>query len=107
MSGRAASSTCAGSLGKTEFNNGMKASPSLRAGNRWMKPTDKFRYKILIASLDCVAAIGVTSEERTIKQRLSIDVEILTDAATAAQSDSMKDALDYSKIATLVMEVCR
>ena len=63
--------------------------------------------KILISSIDCVAAIGVTPEERTIKQRLSIDVEILTDSAQAARSDSLKDALDYSKVATLVMEVCR
>jgi dihydroneopterin aldolase len=62
--------------------------------------------KILISSIDCVAAIGVTPEERTIRQRLSIDVEILTDSARAAHSDSLKDALDYSKIATLVMQVC-
>src|SRR4051812_21061683 len=63
--------------------------------------------KILISSIDCVAAIGVTAEERTIKQRLSIDVEILTDAARAARSDSLKDAIDYSEIARLVMEVCQ
>ena len=63
--------------------------------------------KILISAIDCVAAIGVTPEERTIKQRLSIDVEILTDGARAARTDSLKDALDYSKIATLVMEACR
>ena len=63
--------------------------------------------KILISSIDCVAAIGVTSEERTIRQRLSIDVEIVTDSARAAQSDSLKDAIDYSRIATLVMQVCR
>jgi len=63
--------------------------------------------KIVISAIDCVAAIGVTPEERTIKQRLSIDVEILTDAGRAAHSDSLKDALDYSRIATLVMEVCR
>jgi dihydroneopterin aldolase len=62
--------------------------------------------KILISSIDCVAAIGVTPEERTIKQRLSIDVEILTDAARAAGHDSLKDTLDYSKVATLVMEIC-
>jgi dihydroneopterin aldolase len=62
--------------------------------------------KILISSIDCVAAIGVTPEERTIRQRLSIDVEIVTDAARAARADSLKDAIDYSKIATLVMEVC-
>ena|SRR2546428_8212314 len=63
--------------------------------------------KILISGMDCVAAIGVTPEERTMKQRLSIDLEVLTDAARAAQSDSLKDALDYSKITTLAMEVCR
>ena len=63
--------------------------------------------KIVISSIDCVAAIGVTPEERTIKQRLSIDIEVLTDSARAARTDSLKDALDYSKVATLVMEVCR
>jgi len=63
--------------------------------------------KILISGIDCVAAIGVTAEERTIRQRLSIDVEILTDAAQAAEHDSLKDAVDYSKVAILVMEVCR
>jgi dihydroneopterin aldolase len=62
--------------------------------------------KILISRMDCVAAIGVTAEERTIRQRLSIDVEIVTEAASAARSDSLKDAIDYSRIATLVMEVC-
>ena len=63
--------------------------------------------KILIAGIDCVAAIGVTPEERTMKQRLSIDVEIATDISQAARSDSLKDALDYSKVATVVTEVCR
>jgi len=63
--------------------------------------------KILISSIDCVVAIGVTAEERTIRQRLSIDVELLTDAARAAVSDSLRDTLDYSKVATLVMDVCR
>lgn len=63
--------------------------------------------KILISAIDCVAAIGVTPEERTMKQRLLIDVEIWTDTARPAQHDSLKDALDYSKVAAAVMEVCR
>ena|SRR5437867_10768738 len=63
--------------------------------------------KILISGIDCVTAIGVTPEERTIKQRLSIDVEIWTDVAHAAQHDSLKDALDYSEVAALAMDVCR
>jgi dihydroneopterin aldolase len=63
--------------------------------------------KILISAIDCVAAIGVTPEERTIRQRLSIDIEILVDSAKAARNDSLKDALDYSKVAVLVMQVCQ
>jgi len=63
--------------------------------------------KIFIAGIDCVAAIGVTSEERTMKQRLSIDVEIATDIVRPGQTDSLKDALDYSKVANRVMEICR
>jgi len=63
--------------------------------------------KILISAIDCVAAIGVTPEERTMRQRLSIDVEILTDSRKAAQNDSLRETIDYSKVATLVMEVCR
>lgn len=63
--------------------------------------------KILISEIDCVAAIGVTTEERTMKQRLSIDIELLVDAARAAQHDSLKDALDYSQVAHAVQDVCR
>ena len=62
--------------------------------------------KILISGIDCVTAIGVTSEERTMKQRLSIDVEFLTDNAKAARKDSLKDAIDYSKVAAVAREVC-
>ena len=63
--------------------------------------------KILISAIDCLAAIGVTSEERTMKQRLSIDIELSVDSARAAKTDSLKDALDYSQVAVRVMEVCR
>ena len=63
--------------------------------------------KILISRIDCVASIGVTQEERTIKQRLSIDVEFWTDAARPAQQDSLKEAVDYAKVAAAVMQVCQ
>jgi len=63
--------------------------------------------KILISHMDCVASIGVTSEERTIKQRLSIDVEFWTDAAQPAKHDSLKEAVDYSKVAAAVLQVCQ
>jgi 7,8-dihydroneopterin aldolase/epimerase/oxygenase len=62
---------------------------------------------ILISKIDCVASIGVTPEERTMKQRLSIDVEFSIDAAAAARHDSLKDAIDYAKVAAVVMQVCQ
>ncbi len=62
--------------------------------------------KILISSIDCVAAIGVTTEERTMKQRLLIDVELSTDISQAGESDSLKDAIDYSKVAALALKIC-
>ncbi len=61
--------------------------------------------KILVADIDCVAAIGVTPEERTMKQRLSVDVEVSTDIRKAAGSDSLKDALDYAAVVKLVVEL--
>ena len=63
--------------------------------------------KIFISGIDCVAAIGVTLEERTIRQRLSIDIEFSLDSSKAALSDSLKDTLDYSKVAKAAMDVCR
>src|SRR5262245_15314599 len=63
--------------------------------------------KILISRIDCVASIGVTPEERTMKQRLSIDVEFSVDAAQPAQHDSLRDTIDYSKVAAVVMHVCQ
>ena len=63
--------------------------------------------KILISGIDCVAAIGVAPEERTIKQRLLIDVEFSTDARKPARRDSLKDAMDYAKVVSDVVEVAR
>ena len=62
--------------------------------------------KILISRIDCVASIGVTPEERTMKQRLSIDVEFSMDAAQAARQDSLREAIDYARVAAVVMQVC-
>ena len=61
--------------------------------------------KIVVSDIDCVARIGVTPEERTMKQRLSVDVEVTTDIRKAARSDSLKDAMDYSQIVSLVEEL--
>ena len=62
--------------------------------------------KILISNIDCVAAIGVTAEERTIKQRLSIDVEFDVDVRRAARTDSLRDTIDYSPVTRAVAQIC-
>ena len=61
--------------------------------------------KIFVSGIDCVAAIGVTSEERTMQQRLSVDVEIETDIRRAASTDSLRDAQDYARVVALVVEI--
>jgi len=63
--------------------------------------------RILISAIDCVAGVGVTPEERTIRQWLSIDVELFTDTSVPARTDSLKDAVDYARVAALVAQVCR
>jgi 7,8-dihydroneopterin aldolase/epimerase/oxygenase len=62
--------------------------------------------KILISRIDCVAAIGVTAEERTVPQRLSIDLEFSMDCRKPAATDSLKDAIDYARVAAAVSETC-
>src|SRR5262245_49645489 len=106
------SSICAGIWEKKRSHTGTTSKRVVPAENLWMIPTSEpssdeihMEDKILIAAIDCVAAIGVTQEERTIRQRLSIDVELSTDTAHPAQSDSLKDAVDYARVAAAVAEV--
>jgi dihydroneopterin aldolase len=62
--------------------------------------------RILISRIDCLASLGVTAEERALKQHLSVDLEFLIDAGKAAATDSIKDTIDYAKVAATVAEVC-
>src|SRR5215510_10235447 len=62
--------------------------------------------KILISKIDCLAAVGVTPEERASTQRLSIDLEFLLDARKPAATDSIWDTIDYGRVAAVVAEVC-
>ena len=47
--------------------------------------------------------IGCYDWERTIKQRLEIDLELTTDFTLAAQTDDLSNALDYVAISEHVM----
>ena len=62
--------------------------------------------KILISRIDCVAVVGVTAGERSLKQRLSIDIEFAIDNRRPAKTDSLRDTIDYARVAGVVAEVC-
>jgi dihydroneopterin aldolase len=62
--------------------------------------------KILISRIDCLAVVGVTPEERAMKQRLLVDLEFLVDARKPAETDALRDAIDYAEVAAAVAGVC-
>ncbi len=50
---------------------------------------------------------GVTEEERTIGQRLSVDVEMACDFSDAARSDQLKDTIDYDRLCGEIVKIGR
>lgn len=50
---------------------------------------------------------GVTEEERTIGQRLSVDVEMKCDVAGAARTDQLKDTIDYDQLCGEIAKIGR
>jgi dihydroneopterin aldolase len=67
-----------------------------------LTPADKIR----ISGIACLTAIGVSDEERASRQNLYIDVEFSAGGRRAAESDSIRDAVDYDTVAKSVAEVC-
>ena len=53
---------------------------------------------IFIRDLSMDAVIGVFGWERQVKQKISINLEMGTDIANSAKSDSLEDTLDYKAI---------
>jgi dihydroneopterin aldolase len=58
---------------------------------------------VRIRGLQPEAVIGCYDWERTIKQRLEIDLELTADFSLAAQTDDLRYALDYAAISDHVM----
>lgn len=59
---------------------------------------------IFIKNIKVDAIIGVYPDERTTKQPLNIDIEMLYDAQQAIASDNLAHALDYHKIYSEMIE---
>ena len=60
--------------------------------------------KLFIRELKIEAIIGFWEWERRVKQIVSIDLEVATDAKQAAQTDSIKSALNYEQLAKRLID---
>jgi dihydroneopterin aldolase len=62
---------------------------------------------IFIHGLQCECIIGVWEWEKKVTQTLVIDIDLATDISKPAESDNLKDTLDYKKISDRVMEYAK
>lgn len=60
--------------------------------------------RIFLRELKVQAVIGIWEWERRIRQTVTFDLELATDARRAAASDAIDDALNYKDIAKRVIE---
>lgn len=61
--------------------------------------------KIFLRGLEVQAVIGIWEWERRITQIVRFDLEMSTDAAVAARTDSIDDALNYKDLAKRVIQI--
>ncbi|MDX9741349.1 MAG: dihydroneopterin aldolase [Gammaproteobacteria bacterium] len=62
---------------------------------------------VYLTDLRIDTIIGIFDWERRIRQTVSLDLEMSTDVARAAATDSIEDALDYKAVAKAVIEFVR
>lgn len=63
--------------------------------------------RITIRALQVETKIGVTHEERSRTQVVSIDIEIETDLSSAGKSDDLDDTVDYGHVTQEVARLVR
>lgn len=61
--------------------------------------------RVLIEALKAEASIGIFEWEQKIRQQVVIDLELAADAARAAASDRIEDAVDYKAVSKRVREL--
>ncbi|MCC6302886.1 MAG: dihydroneopterin aldolase [Gammaproteobacteria bacterium] len=59
---------------------------------------------IYLTDLKIDTVIGIFEWERRVRQTVSLDLEMSTDVARAARTDSIADALDYKAVTKAVIE---
>jgi dihydroneopterin aldolase len=81
-------------------------------GGRWINSSRPWPYpsedtkldKIFLRGLKVDAVIGVWEWERQIRQTIEVDLELATDVARAAESDTIEAALNYKDIAKALID---
>lgn len=63
--------------------------------------------RVLIEGLKVETVIGVYAWERTIRQRLVLDLEMATDIRPAAADDDLANTLDYAAISTRIADFAK
>lgn len=71
----------------------------LEPGGTWIACSSDPMDIIFLNDLRIETTIGIYEWERQVKQTVSIDLQLATDARKAAATDSIEDALDYKRIA--------
>lgn len=79
-------------------------SASLLQYNRSLSLPGAHVDRLLIEGLQIETVIGVYDWERTIHQRLVLDLEMATDIRPAAATDDLSMTLDYAAISTRIGE---
>ncbi len=60
--------------------------------------------RIFLGQLEISTVIGIWEWERRIRQTVSIDLEMATDAKSAARADSVEGTLNYKDVAKRVID---
>src|SRR3989338_9544775 len=70
-----------------------------------MMKRDKILDKILLRDLSLECLIGIHSHERVKKQKIFLSVTLYTDIKTSAQSDDVKDTIDYDQLSQSLIKM--
>ena len=74
------------------------------SGNQCLGKCEALKDKILLKNIILYAHLGVKKEEREVRQKISLDVELSFDLEEAAQRNDLEKTIDYEKVYNLIRE---
>src|SRR5213078_3552943 len=96
-----------GSAGRARARGGQVLGDRAHRRRRAMASLSAMTDLVSVRDLGVAAVIGVHLWEREIEQTLIVSVDMAADVRTAAASDDLADALDYSAVAAAIATVLR